>query len=348
MSRISDSVSVVLATFNGERYLARQLESLTTQVVGPMELVVGDDGSTDSTAEIVEDFARQAPFRVRLVRRNRLGYANNFVATARIASGSLVAFCDQDDIWHPNKLKRVIETFSASSQIVLVAHHANVVDSEEVPLGRTFPRPTRAGYYNCGSLPIVQYPGFTLSVRRWILESADPDGRPDEGDERAGLMSHDIWTWMLAACLGDAVILSDRLVSYRLHQNLFGDLHVAPRERLRRAIEADSHTYDNRAAREVTIAEYLERLAYEWTSRGHSDWAIAARYRADRHRRQARYASDRADLYRSPSRRTAATRMTRMVASRIYTSPDGGVAWRSVLKDVVRLPFGFNAGGHGH
>jgi glycosyltransferase involved in cell wall biosynthesis len=77
-------ISVALCTYNGGRFLREQLESLASQSVLPAELQVGDDGSTDNTLEIVEEFARTAPFPVGIARNERqLGYGENFIQTAR-------------------------------------------------------------------------------------------------------------------------------------------------------------------------------------------------------------------------------------------------------------------------
>src|SRR4051812_17314881 len=101
------AVSIALATYNGARYLHAQLDSLLAQTLKPEELVVGDDGSNDETLTILKDFALTAPFPTRIqVNAARLGYADNFLATAARCSSPLIAFCDQDDVWMPTKLQR--------------------------------------------------------------------------------------------------------------------------------------------------------------------------------------------------------------------------------------------------
>lgn len=94
-----NKISVAMATYNGAAYLEQQLESLANQVLHPGELVVTDDGSSDGTLALIEDFARRAPFPVRLVRNEaRLGYRGNFIKTSTICGCELIAFCDQDDV----------------------------------------------------------------------------------------------------------------------------------------------------------------------------------------------------------------------------------------------------------
>jgi glycosyltransferase involved in cell wall biosynthesis len=107
-------ISIAMATYNGAGYLPAQLASLAVQSALPSELVVTDDGSTDATAQIIEDFARFAAFPVKLFRnQTRLMFRDNFLRAAELCTGELIAFCDQDDVWHPDKLLRCAKEFAA-------------------------------------------------------------------------------------------------------------------------------------------------------------------------------------------------------------------------------------------
>ena len=119
------TVSVVMSTYNGDRYLEEQLQSLADQVHLPHELVVADDGSTDGTWDIVQDFAARAPFPVVSTRNSEnLGYGASFLAATGRASGRLVAFCDQDDVWHPDKLATAAETPGRDRRVAVRAHRS--------------------------------------------------------------------------------------------------------------------------------------------------------------------------------------------------------------------------------
>ena len=99
-----------MATFNGERFLAEQLHSIADQIVTPAELVVSDDGSTDGTLAILQEFAQGAPFPVRVLPPHpRLGFADNFLHAVEACQCDLVALCDQDDVWNERKLERCVE-----------------------------------------------------------------------------------------------------------------------------------------------------------------------------------------------------------------------------------------------
>lgn len=332
-SRPIDSVSVVLATYNGEQYLSEQLASLASQVVLPAELVVGDDGSADRTVDIVQDFASSSAFPVRLVRQEeRLGYAANFLATAGKAVGSVVAFCDQDDIWHPEKLARVVEAFANSSKVVLVAHQAQLVTADGIPIRRRRMFPTLpARRYPLGTLPLPWYRGFSLSARRELLNYATPD----VSNHLGATLAHDGWLWVIASCVGDSVILPDVLVSYRQHYaNVIGVPRTKSSQSLRKALDADVATYAYESYSQGCVADYLDHLAALWDREGHNDRAAAARSRSALFHQRAELAGVRDAIYASSDRRSAVTNFADLVRSRSYERRS------SAVKDALRILLG--------
>ncbi len=211
------SVSIAIATYNGEKYLLEQLESLASQTLSPLELVITDDGSTDATLAIVETFARTAPFPIRCFRNEkRLGYADNFLYAASLCKGDLIAFCDQDDIWFPSKLQ-TCERFFADPQVLLTEHSARTLLPSGM-YGSRYPDLRRTQVLPSGTCdPFTNRPGFTVMVRKELLLLADNTDRLDV------LYSHDHWVGFLAANAGKTVTLSEVLCLYRQHAaNVFG------------------------------------------------------------------------------------------------------------------------------
>jgi glycosyltransferase involved in cell wall biosynthesis len=95
------TTSVVMTTYNGEKYLQRQLESIAQQSSQPLELIVRDDASKDATVEILRKFQSTVAFEVVVqVNEKNVGFRENFMEAIRQARGEIIAFCDQDDIWH--------------------------------------------------------------------------------------------------------------------------------------------------------------------------------------------------------------------------------------------------------
>jgi glycosyltransferase involved in cell wall biosynthesis len=107
VKRLKETISIALCTYNGERFLPRQLASILEQTRLPDEMVVCDDGSTDGTLEILHDFADQATFPVEVIRNGHtLGSSENFVQAIGLCEGTFIALSDQDDIWYPSRLER--------------------------------------------------------------------------------------------------------------------------------------------------------------------------------------------------------------------------------------------------
>src|ERR1700719_1618101 len=129
------SISVAMATYNGQRFIREQLDSLAAQQHLPSELVIADDASSDKTVAIAEQFAKTAPFTVHIYRHDkRLGYRANFMRAAGLCASELIAFCDQDDIWSPRKLALCIEPFRDPAAL-LAYHNAKVVTEAGERLG---------------------------------------------------------------------------------------------------------------------------------------------------------------------------------------------------------------------
>ena len=207
-----------MATYNGERHLGAQLASLAAQTRPPDELVIMDDGSTDRTQAIVEEFARDARFPVHFHRNeSNLGYTRNFLKAARHCTGSWIAFCDQDDIWLPEKLA-CVERHMSDPNVLLIVHSAELIDERSTPTGVRYPDFRVPRVLDRRALPtwwIVE--GF-VSVFRAQLAAylSDREGRLT-GDWPAVPRGHDALVCRLARALGKTVVLPERLALHRWH-----------------------------------------------------------------------------------------------------------------------------------
>ena len=99
-------VTILLATLNGEDYLKAQLESIAAQTYENWQLVVGDDGSTDDTISIIEEFSEKHPDQVTIIKNDppQGSAKDNFISLLRNSYGPYFMFCDQDDVWKPDKI----------------------------------------------------------------------------------------------------------------------------------------------------------------------------------------------------------------------------------------------------
>jgi glycosyltransferase involved in cell wall biosynthesis len=123
-------VSAAIITHNRARYLADAITSVLAQTVTDLELIVVDDGSTDETPDVV------APYldRIRYVRQERRGKAAARNAAVELARGELIAFCDSDDSWYPDRLERQLAALELQPHAGMVHGHVDVVDSAGRPL----------------------------------------------------------------------------------------------------------------------------------------------------------------------------------------------------------------------
>ena len=129
----SITISIAMATYNGDRYIGEQLDSLARQKLLPLELVVTDDGSSDGTLDILKAFSEGAPFPVRIFRNTtRLGYEENFLKAASLCNGDVIAFCDQDDIWMDRKLEVCAPMFADPSIVGVLHTGQSMRDSGEL------------------------------------------------------------------------------------------------------------------------------------------------------------------------------------------------------------------------
>jgi len=217
------TVSIILATFNGEKYIGELLESLRRQTLPPTELIVSDDGSSDNTVHIVKAFAARCNFPVGLRRVNGLGSSENFLSAAKYCSGEWVVFCDQDDVWCDDRLRLAIAEAQQNSNITAVFQSCALCNADLMPMSPSpFPGTHAAKAYrsNTISLPHV-WPGFLQVLSRLVVNVAASTRRPRQLHYAQGarLIAHDRWTFILASMLGDVVVQNDIVAKFRRHSD---------------------------------------------------------------------------------------------------------------------------------
>jgi len=212
-------ISVALCTYNGAPYLREQLDSLLAQTYPNIEIVAVDDGSTDGTLEILNEYRqRDARLRVESNARN-LGPAKNFERAMSLCTGDFIAPCDQDDIWLPEKLAAL---HGAIGEHSLAYCDSEFIDAQGHELGIAMSDtctlvssddPVIFAVANCVA-------GHAMLIRREIVARALP------------IPSHFYYDWWLAAVAASAdgvVYLDRKLVRYRLHAHNVTNHLRAPR-----------------------------------------------------------------------------------------------------------------------
>lgn len=199
-------ISVAMTTYNGERFLREQLDSLVAQDRRPDEVVINDDRSSDGTLAVVEAFRREAPFEVSVQINDRnLGYTQNFGAALARTTGDIVFLCDQDDRWLPGKIARIVRAFEEDPAAHCVLTDAVFTDGELNPVGKT----KIARIRELGLPPTEFVMGCCAAFRREFLDLWLPIP--------AAVHGHDNWLVKAADVLGAARRLEEPLQLYRRH-----------------------------------------------------------------------------------------------------------------------------------
>lgn len=199
-----------MATYQGERYIGQQLDSILSQLGEEDELNIVDDGSKDNTRGIIRGYGDA---RIRLVEseRNR-GALLAFESAVRMASGGIIFLSDQDDEWLPRKAETVLDIFATRPDVNLVASDAELMDENGNPIqGSYYER--RGGFSSSfwANLIRCRFLGATMAFRSSLLPGVLPF--PREYD-----VLHDIWIGMRNTLTGGkSYFIHEPLIRYRRH-----------------------------------------------------------------------------------------------------------------------------------
>lgn len=212
------AVEILLSTYNGEKFLREQLDSLLAQTYQDWRLVVRDDGSSDATLTILSEYAQLFPARFDLRSDGqRLGAKASFARLLEYSSADYIAFCDQDDVWLPEKLDVLLNAAMAAENgrpdiPVLVHSDLEVVGAELEPLTGSFwafqgidPSRDRLGHLVVQNVVTGCATLFNKALRSLVLPI------PPQA------VMHDHWMALVASACGRIVAVEKPLVRYRQH-----------------------------------------------------------------------------------------------------------------------------------
>ena len=221
------TVEVLLATYNGERYLREQIDSILTQDYADLRVLARDDGSSDGTVSILNEYAERVPSRFRILPQGpKSGSAKgNFLLLMQETSAFYVCFSDQDDVWLPDKVsktKRAMEELESQwgrETPLLVFTDLCIVDDHLRTLRNSFWVHNQIEPDRIEKLPLLLsrnvVTGCTAMINRSLLEIALL--MPTEAS------MHDCWIGLLAASMGKARAVNAQTVLYRQHdRNVVG------------------------------------------------------------------------------------------------------------------------------
>ena len=211
-----ESIIILLTSFNGEKFIRQQLESLFNQTFKNWQLIISDDGSSDNTKEIILEYKKIWGEKIQLRNGPQKGFAENFLSLAcdKNLIADFYAFCDQDDVWLPQKLEVTIKQISNSclnNEPYLYCGRTVYVDEQLIAIGQStlFQRPPSFD----NSLVQSIAGGNTMvfnKASKLVIETIGVVPTP----------SHDWWLYQLISGVGGTVYFDPTpLVLYRQHEN---------------------------------------------------------------------------------------------------------------------------------
>ena len=214
-------IDILLATWNGEQYLAEQIDSVLAQTWTDWRLLARDDGSSDGTVEILKQYESKYPERIHIIRDSKanLGASGNFSVLMEHSDADYLMFCDQDDVWLPEKIEILmgamaeLENECGQDMPLLVHSDLTVVDDRLQPIAPSFwhyqqLNPKKGRFLNRLLIQNV-VTGCALLMNRRTKELA----LPVPTDARM----HDWWIALVAAAFGRISYVQNPLVKYRQH-----------------------------------------------------------------------------------------------------------------------------------
>ncbi len=216
-------ISVAMCTYNGEKFLKEQIDSILCQNYPVNEIVVCDDGSKDNTLELLNQYKKENPILFNInVNKENLKSIKNFEKAISLCTGDVIFLADQDDIWHKNKTEIITSFLTENENVSVVCTNANAIDENSKFLENNFVmwdvfskfiknKPDQY-YFNF----IVEKGNFatgaTIAFKKEIVEKIIPIPVIDN-------YYHDEWIALIASCQDKMKFIDEKLINYRIHSN---------------------------------------------------------------------------------------------------------------------------------
>jgi glycosyltransferase involved in cell wall biosynthesis len=202
-------VSVAMATYNGDKYIKEQIDSILSQLDSEDELVISDDHSKDKTRSIIENY-QKTDTRVKLFMNQEKGVTSNFENAIKHTQNDIIFLSDQDDVWKPEKVQTVKAYYKNHTNIKLIMSDITVVDNDLNTTIESFYkfRGSRTGVIK--NIIKNSYIGCAMSFKKELKELILPIPR--------NVPMHDMWIGLVADMNKSALLIPEKLIYYRRHE----------------------------------------------------------------------------------------------------------------------------------
>lgn len=209
-------VSVAMATYNGDKFIKEQINSILVNLNEDDEIIISDDGSTDNTITVIKSINDK---RIKIVQGPKKGVKQNFTNAIQNTTGDIIFLADQDDIWSKDKVKKVLKAFE-DDIYTLVIHDCQIVDKNLNIINESFFKYRKSGVGVYKNIIKNTYIGCCMAFRRQLLQYIIPIPN--------NIYMHDQWIGLISELYGKNVFLKEKLIKYRRHGNNTDQLKHKP------------------------------------------------------------------------------------------------------------------------
>ena len=215
---MNPKIEILMATYNGEKYVGEQIDSIINQTYENWKLLIRDDNSTDKTLEILKEYEKKDK-RIKVIedKKGNLGFVKNFEELLNCSTEDWVMFSDQDDYWLENKIEKYVTTLNENSndifeKPILIHSNSFICDDNLKIIKNEFINSNIASKYDEDSYYFAYFvQGSTVLINRKIIDLALPFSK--------NVTIHDRYFHLLAEFLGKRVFINESLIKYRQHSN---------------------------------------------------------------------------------------------------------------------------------
>jgi glycosyltransferase involved in cell wall biosynthesis len=270
MTMTSPKVSVAMPVYNSEKYLAKAVESILAQTFTDFEFLIVDDGSTDASRAILEQYSARDP-RIKLVSRPNTGYLVALNEMLERARGQYVARMDADDVALPERFERQVQYLDDHPECVLLASRVIIIDPDGDPLqemGYALTHEEIDGAFMNAQGQVIYHPSV-MYRRRVVLELGCY--RPEY------YLTEDLDLFLRLAEIGRVASLAEPLLLYREHLHKIGYRRLEQQEDVSRRTLIDAYKRRGKVLPAGTLERFNRRLANPLdTHRTWAWWALMA------------------------------------------------------------------------
>lgn len=214
-------ISVAICTYNGEKYINQQIDSILNQSLAVNEIIICDDCSTDQTFNILEKYSSLNPGLFKIIKNDtNLKTVKNFEKAISLCSGEIIFLSDQDDIWAENKVAVFVNYFKNNPNLNVLASNGYCIDEDSLIHEKysvwDAPKFLQDKNYNVNYNLIIQISniatGASMAFRKSILKEILPIPQIDD-------LYHDEWIALLSIKENNFKLIDEKLFSYRIHNN---------------------------------------------------------------------------------------------------------------------------------